>query len=67
MYQVLQVLEIFEICISVFSNFGGRQNFPVLVERNQRSMTAMTTIYVEIIDNFYIIVYTIKRWYVPEW
>ena len=61
MSQVLQVLDIFEICIARFSNFSVRQKWPALVSSNQKSMMVIATIYVEIIYNSYLIVNSRRR------
>ena len=61
MSQVLQVLDIFEICIARFPNFSVRQKWPALVSSNQKSMMVIATIYVEIIYNSYLIVNSRRR------
>ena len=61
MSQVLQVLEIFKIWITRFSNFAGRQKGPALAASDRQSMMVMAAICVEIIDNFYFIVHDRRR------
>ena len=57
MSMVLQVLEIIEIYIFQIFGFSGFQKLPSLTEIKQQSLMVMGSIYVDIIDNFYLIVH----------
>ena len=67
MSKVFQMIDLIKIYIYHINEFSGHQKGPSLPPNKLGSVMAVETIHVEIIDNFYLIVYSKRRRCVFYW